>query len=258
MAIPNTTPTPNELYNGEMNKMSDTELRVVLVVTRATLGWELDPITKTRKKEDWISSSQIKEKTGRSGRAISTAIESSIKNGWIEARDSKGELLDTPQKRAGKKIYFRLGKIFLLKIETSENSSQGNQTSEKSSNENISNENSSHYKRNTITKEIKNTKTAKQSFAGLNDLIELFKEVNPSYDRLFGNKTQRAALERLVKKFGPEKVESMIKGLKGIFGRPYAPSITTPYLLETKLADYINYLKKRSEEKVDYIDFTKL
>ena len=45
MTIPNTTPTPNELYNGEMPKMTDTELRVVLVVTRATLGWEIDPET---------------------------------------------------------------------------------------------------------------------------------------------------------------------------------------------------------------------
>jgi len=89
-------------------------------------------------------------------------------------------------------------------------------------------------------------------------LIGLFKEVNPTYERLFGNKTQRAAMERLVKKFGKEKVERMIKGLKGIFGKPYAPTITTPYLLEKKLADYISYLKKRSEEKINLIDVSKL
>ena len=49
--IPNTTPTPNWLYNGEMKKMTDTELRVVLIITRATLGW-FDPIKK-RRKESW-------------------------------------------------------------------------------------------------------------------------------------------------------------------------------------------------------------
>jgi len=92
----------------------------------------------------------------------------------------------------------------------------------------------------------------------INSLIDLFQEVNPSYERLFENKTQRASLERLVKKFGQEKVSNMIKGLKEIFGKPYAPSITTPYLLELKLADYINYLKKRSATKIDFIDFTKL
>ena len=123
MAIPNTTPTPNELYNGEMKKMTDTELRVVLMVTRQTLGWELDKETGTRKKEDWISRSQIIEKTGRTGRAISTAIESCIKSGWIEARDMSGNLLDSPQKRSGNKIVYRLGEIFLSKI-TSEESSQ--------------------------------------------------------------------------------------------------------------------------------------
>ena len=148
MAIPNTTPTPNELYNGEMKKMKDTELRVVLVVTRATLGWEEDKETKMRKKEDWISHFQIKQKTGRSGRAISTAVDVCMKNGWIEARDADGNLLDTPEKRAGKKIFYRLGKIFLSKITPSEKSSQDIQTSEKSSIEK-----SSPYKRNTITKE---------------------------------------------------------------------------------------------------------
>jgi hypothetical protein len=171
MAIPNTTPTPNELYNGEMKKMSDTELRVVLAVTRKTLGWELDSKTGMRKKEDWISQSQIIKMTGRSGRAVSTAIESCIKNKWIEVRDAKGNLLGTPQKRSGKKIYYRLGMIFLEKIEASEKSSEDNNSSENSSPENSSPENSSLYKRklytkeNYIQKEITPAEEAKEFFA---------------------------------------------------------------------------------------------
>ena len=50
----------------------------------------------------------------------------------------------------------------------------------------------------------------------INDLIELFKPINPSYERLFANKTQRQALERLVKKFGAEKVKNMIECLSHI------------------------------------------
>lgn len=119
MAIPNTTPTPNELYNGEMKKMNDTELRVVLVVTRQTLGWMKDDESGMRKKEDWISRSQLIEKTGRSDRAVSSAIDNCIEEGWIEARDEQGNLLDTPEKRnglgRGNKIYYRLGHIFLKK-----------------------------------------------------------------------------------------------------------------------------------------------
>jgi hemerythrin superfamily protein len=80
------------------------------------------------------------------------------------------------------------------------------------------------------------------------DLIELFKPINPTYDRLFANKSQRQALERLVKKFGREKVESMIKFLPKIFGKRYAPRISTPYLLEQKLADLLAYLASQRSE----------
>src|SRR3990167_8388876 len=120
MAIPNTTPTPNELYNGEMNKMNDTELRVVLVVTRATFGWEIDKEIGRRKEEDWISRKQLIQKTGAGSRAISMAINSCVKRGWIEVRNSRGELLETPQKRkiAGSKLYYRLVHIFLKNTTT--------------------------------------------------------------------------------------------------------------------------------------------
>lgn len=117
MAVPNTTPTPNELYNGEMKKMGDTELRLVLVVTRKTLGWEENKETGMRKKEDWINKTQLMKLTGRKSAAISKAIDRCIKNGWIEARNKDGDLLDTKDKRkrlgyAGK-VFYRLGKIFL-------------------------------------------------------------------------------------------------------------------------------------------------
>ena len=111
--IPNTTPTPNELYNGEMKKMSDTELRVVLVVTRATFGWILDTNTGMRKEEDWINIDQMMKKSGKGNKALSIAIQSCIEKGWIEARSKSGKLLDTAEKRSGNKIYYRLGKIFL-------------------------------------------------------------------------------------------------------------------------------------------------
>jgi len=118
MALPNTTPTPNKLYNGEMNKMTDTELRVVLIVTRATLGWIANKQTGMRKKEDWISHTQLIKKSGRSSRAISMAVNSCVQQNWIETRTEDGKLLKTPQERKsyGKRIYYRLGEIFLDKL----------------------------------------------------------------------------------------------------------------------------------------------
>jgi len=82
MSVPNTTPTPNELYNGEMKKMNDTELRVVLMVTRKTLGWIIDKNTGMRKTEDWISKKQLMETTGRFNKSIGLAIQKCINKGW--------------------------------------------------------------------------------------------------------------------------------------------------------------------------------
>ena len=151
--MPNTTQIPNNLFNGEMAKMKDTELRITLLVARKTLGWIADLETGMRKEEDWISRSQLTQFTGKTGRAISTAIENCIRKGWIEARDKEGKLLDTPQKRLGKKIFYRLGKIFLDRVERGEKSSQVKKRGEKSSGEDFTGEKSSPYKRNPITKE---------------------------------------------------------------------------------------------------------
>lgn len=76
------------------------------------------------------------------------------------------------------------------------------------------------------------------------DMIELFKGVNPNYERLFGNKTQRSAIERMIKKQGREKVEGIINTLPETNGKQYAPVITTPLQLENKLGDLIIFIKK--------------
>ena len=125
--IPNTTPTPNWLYNGEMKKMSDTELRIVLVVTRATLGWIVDENTGMRKEQDWISRSQMIEKTGRGKESVNKSITNCVKKGWIEVRDKDGNILKTPRERSGKKLYYRLGMIFINKITSPKSGQDENQ-----------------------------------------------------------------------------------------------------------------------------------
>jgi len=161
MAIPNTTPTPNIIFNDLMAKMTDTELRIVMAVTRATLGWEIDPETKMRKKEDWLSYYQLKKITGRGYTALAQGIESCIKKGWIEARDKDGNLLDTKNKRIGKKIYYRLGKEILLKNDGVVKESQPLQKVKRldpTSSDSVITE-SEAYKRNTI----QNKKTTDES-----------------------------------------------------------------------------------------------
>ncbi len=75
--------------------------------------------------------------------------------------------------------------------------------------------------------------------------INLFSEVNPSYQRLFPNKTQRAALARLLQTHGPEHLEKVIKFLAISNRVKYAPTITTPLQLEEKLGVLMAFAEKQ-------------
>ena len=264
MSIPNTTPTPNIIFNGLMRKMNDTEFRIVMLVVRATLGWEADKETGMRKVEDWISSRQLKEKTGRHSGALSSAIDKCISEGWIEARDKNGELLDTKGKRKGKNIYFRLGKsiLFVTSLEseevivkdekdqvTSAKSEEVNDpTSAKTANAKTANAKSEDYKRNTIqNKNITKREATEQSSDHqklIADIVYAFKDVNPSYKRLFGIPPQRKAAERLLEEHGEEKLRKIIAFLPKSNGVKFAPTITTPAQLEAKLGELIAFIQK--------------
>lgn len=74
--------------------------------------------------------------------------------------------------------------------------------------------------------------------------IGLFQAINPGYKRLFPNKTQRKSIENLLKIFGPQKLEKVILALPDLINRKYAPVITTPYQLETKLGMLLIFMKK--------------
>ena len=242
--IPNTTPTPNWLYNGEMAKMKDVELRVVLVVTRATLGWEADTVTGMRKQEDWLTRGQIAQKTGRGNRSISRAIQACVERGWIEARAKDGGLLDTPEKReqhGGQKIYYRLGNIFMDKLEPLPKV-QG--TLAKSARIPLPKVPPT---KETDTKETpKREEDAGASF--IPTVINAFQEVNPSYRTLFGRPAQREAARRLVETHGLERVLRVVAFLLRSNGIPFLPTITTPFQLEEKWAALeAGVQKKRAE-----------
>lgn len=96
-----------------------------------------------------------------------------------------------------------------------------------------------------VIKSINNKEDSNR--VAINPLIELFKDINPTYEVLFKNKTQRGSLENLVKKFGVEKVEKIINTLQITNKRKFAPTITTPYQLEKKLGDLMAYIQKEKQ-----------
>jgi len=87
---PNTTQTP-DLILDNLPAFTDPELRVALVIIRSTLGWG--------KAQDWLTSSQIVKRTGRSRASVSAAIGSLVDRGFIVVMDEDGRLLDTAAKR---------------------------------------------------------------------------------------------------------------------------------------------------------------
>jgi hypothetical protein len=94
-----------------MPRLSDVELRVLLVVADQTLGWIEDPETKRRKDRDWISQYQLMTKINRSDRGVQKALKRLVDElAIVQAFDEEGQLLDSSQKRmrCGGKIFYRL------------------------------------------------------------------------------------------------------------------------------------------------------
>ena len=90
--------------------------------------------------------------------------------------------------------------------------------------------------------------TIKEDISNINILIELFKEVNPSYKQLYRNTTERACLTRMVKEHGQERVAELINVLAQTNGMEFAPVITTPYKLEKKLGDLIVFINNKKNK----------
>jgi len=108
------TPFPNVLLDTVMPLLKDTEWRILCVIVRQTLGWLVetgeDRQEKTRKARDWLTHSQLKQRTGRNSEAICKAVDSLVRRGLIAIYDSNNRLLATPQERqrCHERMYFGL------------------------------------------------------------------------------------------------------------------------------------------------------
>ena len=113
-----TTPFPNALLDQAMPALRDTEWRVLCVVVRATLGWQAHD--GGRKVRDWLSSSQLRRRTGRASSAVSKAIDRLVQLGLIETRTEVGRELPTPQARRAhrSRIYYSLASLEVFQSKT--------------------------------------------------------------------------------------------------------------------------------------------
>ena len=115
---PRCTSVPNVLLDDWMPRLTDTELRLLLIVTRQTLGFQATgkmergkPASRQQRRAcDWATHSQLKAKTGRASAAVSHAIDELITKGLLEVCTQDGTPLLTPQERRRwrSKMFFSL------------------------------------------------------------------------------------------------------------------------------------------------------
>lgn len=87
----------------------------------------------------------------------------------------------------------------------------------------------------------------------IGEIIKLFKEINPALN--YGNKTQRKACEDMIKKFGYDNLYRMTEQTIAIQGQAYAPTVSTPHEMYTKLHKISIFLKNNGTSKI--LDLTK-
>ncbi len=107
-----TTPVPVALIDRVMPTLRDTELRVLLVVVRQTLGWQVGKDPLVRKERDWLTQSQLMRRTGRASGAVARAVDGLVRRGLIDVLDGAERLLMTPaeRRRCLGRLYYRLHK----------------------------------------------------------------------------------------------------------------------------------------------------
>ena len=90
-----------------------------------------------------------------------------------------------------------------------------------------------------------------QSKNAVNELIESFSKINPSYRNFYANKTQRAAADRIIQAQGLETAQKIIGFLDfyNSLPHPHRP-VTTPALLEADMAAIrVEALKIRKKQQ---------
>jgi len=202
-------------------KMSGTCWQVLMSIVRKLYGYN--------KKEDWIEYSQLKEICSLPKSRISHAMKQLREYGIVT------------QTRKGVKQIISINKGFSVTVTQTCNSSTNAPNRYANVERTVTQTRTTKEKKETITKEIAKSPTLPEQNE-INELLGLFEIVNPMIN--YGNKTQRGAMDRMLKRFGKAKLESVIRALPGIISKPFAPRVTTPVQLENKLGELIAFYKQ--------------
>jgi len=200
--------------------MSSYESQIIWAIFIKTYGWN--------KKEDWISNSQFVELTDMHKSHVSRTVKKLIKRKIVTQTGNK--IAFQKNSKLWKQLPKQVTEVKKLPIQDKKLPIQDKKLPIQD--KKLPKQADTIYTiQKTITKDI-----AKG--------INLFKKINPSTEVLFVNKTQRASTKRLINKYGIGWLEKAVVRLEETNAMPYAPRITTPYELETKLGQLKVFLQQ--------------
>lgn len=79
------------------------------------------------------------------------------------------------------------------------------------------------------------------------DIVSVFDIFKPLAEPNYGNKTQRSAIEELIKSYGLPKTLAAAKFAVAIQSEKYAPVITNPYQLKTKFGELVAFKARQDK-----------
>ncbi len=107
---------PNEVFDQHLPHLNQTQLKVLLIILRQTLGW-IDKKTGKRKRKDWIARNQFSSKTGISRKSVSFAIQGLIDKELIVVLNYRNKELRTSKERKGqRKLFYAYAPYFRASI----------------------------------------------------------------------------------------------------------------------------------------------
>jgi hypothetical protein len=95
-----------------------------------------------------------------------------------------------------------------------------------------------------ISKDSNNSKAVALQGKEIGFLLKEFETINPMISSLYGNTTERSALEEMAKSIGYEKLLATIKALPEIVCQPFAPKITKPTELKRDFGKLLLFVKQ--------------
>lgn len=100
-----TTQVPNILFDKYLPELTESELKLLLIIIRQTYGW-IDKRTGKRKSRDRISHGQFTQKTGLSRKAITGGLKNLLDKGLICITNHSSNFVSTVEERRGKILLF--------------------------------------------------------------------------------------------------------------------------------------------------------